>query len=104
MTTKPERLSSALDALRWRPAQLARYLRIDHRRVRRALDGETDLPSVVYDWLEYLAEPLRGTMPDLSEAADRLQMQPLPDGWHAHALPLERRERHERASESDLGG
>jgi hypothetical protein len=86
-------LHSALEALGWSPAYLARYLGIGDRNVRRALRGDFPLPEAAMDWLGYLTQPVGGHPPSLEMIADRMAAQPLPDGWGTGDLPLTPRPR-----------
>ena len=52
----PDRLRSCLAAIGWSQRGLADQLDCDERRVRRWASGVYEVPAVVAEWLERLAE------------------------------------------------
>jgi hypothetical protein len=89
----PTNLHSALDVLGWSPRRLAAYLGIGDRTMRRAVRGEVPLPETAMDWLQYITEPIAGRPPFREVIEERLNNQPLPDGWGTGDLPLAPRQR-----------
>jgi hypothetical protein len=98
------RLHSALETMEWSPTMLARYLGINGRAMRRAVRGDFPLPEAAMDWLVYVTEPVAGHPPSRKLVAERIAVQPLPDGWGTGDLPLMPRARRPGAAEQAPDG
>ena len=98
------RLHSALETMGWKPTALARHLGVHPRTMRRALHGQFPLPEAAMDWLAYVTEPVAGHKPSRALVAERIAVQPLPDGWGTGDLPLAPRARRPGAAQQAPDG